>query len=420
MTRYSSQLRSAQQPWQQRTERIAAVFFCAMIFSYAWVAPGMYHRYAAQGYADFSAFYTAGKTVQMGEGERLYDLAVQTEVQKQFSHAAVRRNQALAYMRPPFEAALFVPFAHLAYPRAYLAWAVLNLALVGSSAIILRAWIADLQEIPSWVYYPAYFAFCPLAYGLALGQDLGLVVLLFALISVSLLGRRDFRAGCLLGLALIKFHLALPFAFVLLLKRRFQALAGFVSVGILLAAVSAAIVGVRGLVEYPLYLWRLNQIPAAAAIFPGMMPNVRGLFEGWGNPMRSYLALDAVTGTVSLLLVIWAARKWRTESLGSKVYLAGLALVLVVTVLSGYHTFSYDLSLLCPVVLMSARIGLKDPQLDVRTRTLLAVPAGALLCAPLYLISMQLLGRLNVMGICLLGLAAGWSRTTENWKNRAV
>jgi hypothetical protein len=402
-----------------RVERIAGVFFLAMIFSYAWVAPAVY-RYATQGYADFSAFYTAAKMVQLGEGRRLYDLAVQTEVQKQFSHAAVVRNRALPYMRLPFEAALFLPFAHLSYQTAYLAWAVVNLALVASAAIIVRARIAGLEEIPRWVYYPAYFAFCPLAYGLALGQDLGLVVLLFALITVSLVGQRDFRAGCMLGLALIKFHLVLPFLFVLLLKRRLRALAGFVSVGILLAVLSAAIVGVRGLLEYPLYLFRLNQVPAAAAIFPGMMPNLRGLLEGWGSPMRSSLALDLVTGILSLALLIWAARQWHTHSPGSKVYLGGLALALVATVLAGYHTFSYDLSLLCPVVLLSAWIGLKDYQLDARTRKLLAVPAAALLCAPLYLMSMQLLGRLNVMGVFLLVLAMGWSRTVEAWMGPAA
>jgi hypothetical protein len=402
-------------PWRQRVEPIAGVFFWAMIFSYVWVAPAVY-RYATRGYADFSAFYTAGKMVQLGQGHRLYDLAVQTEVQKQFSHAAVLRNRALPYMRLPFEAALFLPLAHLPYQEAYMAWAVVNLLLVGSAAIVVRARIPYLQEIRWWVYYPAYFAFCPLAYGLALGQDLGLVVLLFALITVSLISGRDFRAGCALGLALIKFHLVLPFAFVLFIKRRFRALAGFVSVGILLAALSAAIVGVRGLIEYPLYLWRLNKVPAAAAIFPGMMPNLRGLLEGWGSPMRSYVALDVVTGLLSLLLLIWAARKWHPRLSASKVFLGGLALVLVATVLSGYHTFSYDLSLLCPVVLLSAWIGLNDSQLDLRTRKLLAGSAAALLCAPLYLISMQVLGRLNVMGVFLLVLAAGWSRTVADWQ----
>src|SRR5262249_9795618 len=158
-----------------------------------------------------------------------------------------------------------------------------------------------------------------------------------------------------------------PFAFVLFLKRRFRALLGFVTVGILLAALSAAIVGVRGLLEYPLYLWHLNKVPAAAAIFPGMMPNLRGLLEGWGSPMRSYVALDVGTGILSLLLLIWAASNWHTQALGSKVYLGGLALALVATVLSGYHTFSYDLSLLCPVVLMSAWISLNDSQLEART-----------------------------------------------------
>jgi len=395
---------------------VAGVFFWAMIFCYVWVAPSVY-RYAKQGYVDFSAFYTAGKMVQLGEGRRLYDLAAQSEVQKEFSHAAVLRNRALPYMRLPFEAAVFVPFVRLAYQRAYLVWAAVNLVLLGAAAVLVRRRIAELRGIQGWVYYAAYFAFWPLAYGLALGQDLGLVVLLFAVVTVCLVAGREFPAGCVLGLGLIKFPLVLPLVFVLLLKRRFRALAGFAVIGVALAGASALMVGLRGLAEYPLYLWRLNKVPAAASIFPGMMPNLRGLMEGWGSPMRSSVVLDVVTGVLSLMLLFWVTRRWDAEAVrSSKVYLGGLVLVLVATVLIGYHTFVYDLSLLCPVLLLSAYTGWKDSQLEPGTRKMLLVGAGALLFAPLYLIALQVFGRLNIMGIFLLVLAVGWGRAVAEWK----
>jgi hypothetical protein len=403
-------------PARWRKDVVAGVFFWTMILCYVWVAPSVY-RYATEGYSDFSAFYTAGKMMQAGEGRRLYDLAAQSEVQKQFSHAAVLRNRALAYMRLPFEAAVFVPFVRLPYQRAYLAWAAVNFLLVGAAAVLIRRRIAELQEISGWVYYAAYFAFYPLAYGLALGQDLGLVVLLFAVVTVCLVAGRDFPAGCVLGLGLIKFQLVLPLVFVLLLKRRFRALAGFAVIGAALTEASVLIVGLRGLADYPLYLWRLNKVPAAAAIFPGMMPNLRGLMEGWRSPMRSYVVLDAVTGALSLMLLLWVAYRWDAEAVrSSKVYLGGLVLVLVATTLIGYHTFVYDLSLLCPVLLVSASTGWKDSQLELGTRKLLMVGAGTLLCAPLYLIAMQVLGRLNIMGIFLLVLALGWGRAVAEWK----
>jgi hypothetical protein len=98
------------------------------------------------------------------------------------------------------------------------------------------------------------------------------------------------------------------------------------------------------------------------------------------------------------------------------VYLGGLVLVLVATTLIGYHTFVYDLSLLCPVLLVSAFTGWKDSQLKLGTRKLLMVGAGTLLCAPLYLIAMQVLGRLNIMGIFLLVLTLGWGRAVAEWK----
>jgi hypothetical protein len=234
---------------------------------------------------------------------------------------------------------------------------------------------------------------------------------------VCLVAGREFPVGCVLGLGLIKFHLVLPLVFVLILKRRFRALAGFAVIGVALAGASAMMVGLRGLAEYPLYLWRLNKVPAAAAIFPGMMPNLRGLMEGWGSPMRSYVVLDVVTGVLSLMLLFWVAGRWDAEAVrSSKVYLGGLVLVLVATVLIGYHTFVYDLSLLCPVLLLSAYTGWKDSQLEPGTRKMLLVGAAALLCAPLYLIALQVFGRLNIMGIFLLVLAVGWGRAVAEWK----
>jgi len=402
-------------PKLRRLRILAATFFCGILLSYLWVAPRLYDR-MAKGYADFSNFYTAAKILQGGQRHQLYDLALQTQVQSQFSEAAALRNHALPYMRPPFEALLFLPLAYLPYARAYAVWVLLSMLLVGVSAAFLHSRIPGLSTIPWWVYYPAYFSFCPIFYGFLLGQDSALMLLLFGLVMVRWLEGRDFWAGCFLGLALIKFQLVLPLILILFLKRQFRTLAGFSFIAALLSVVSVWVVGCRSMLAYPGYLWRLNRLGSAAAIYPSMMPSLRGLVEGWTDPRHPLRSLDLITGWLSLTLLIWAAWQWRTTApRSSNVYSAGVAIVFLTTLLAGYHEFSYDLSLLLPVVLRSCIVGLHDHGLDLVTRWTLLMGAGVLLYSPLYLWLVEK-AHLNLMAVAVLLLVWGLARAIRTWQ----
>jgi len=393
---------------------MSGMFFLTMIVVNLWHAPITY-QYVVRGYPDFSCLYTAGKMLRNGQGQSLYNLAAQTDVQRQFSQVAAERNRALYYMRPPFEAILFVPFAYLSYQRAYFAWLGLNLSLIAIAAFVARRRVPNLINIPAWVYYAAYFAFAPITYGLALGQDTGLVLLLFTIAAVSLIGQRDFLAGCALGLALVKFQLVIPLALVLLLKRRFRCLGGLALVGALLLVLSVMIVGLPELMNYPSYLLQLNQLQTIAAISPQTMPNLRGFVQAWAGPSWPPQVVNSLIAVLAIALLIWVARNWNTKRPGSLPYLGGLALAFVAAVLTGYHTFVHDLSLLCPMLLLSASVGLQCSDLIPSTRRVLLASSAALLCAPLYFIALRYFGRLDVMAIVLLGLSVGWSRAIAQW-----
>jgi len=392
----------------------AAVFFWVMILGYAWIAPSVY-SYARNGYADFSMFYTAGQIVHRGQGHQLYDSGVQLQVQREFSHSAVLHNRALLYLRAPFEALLFVLFAEVPYIQAYLVWLFLCGVLVLAAAWLLRERIPPLRTLPVWLYYPAYFSFFPIAYGFVLGQDCALMLLLIAIFFVALLDGRDVFAGCILGLALIKFQLVLPLVLILIIKKQFRVLSGFVVVASALAAVSIQIVGWSGLKAYPTYLLNLNQVPAAVAIFPGLMPSLRGLVEGWMNPMHSSRLLDVVTAVLCVTVLVWAARRWdSTAPRDSNTYLAGLAMALLAALLAGYHAFSYDLSLLCPIALLALQSALRDEKLDTPARRILLFGAAGLFFAPLYLLLIWK-AKLNLMAVFPSLLLWGYSRALKQW-----
>jgi hypothetical protein len=403
-------------PQHKKLRVFAAMFFWGMILSCLWVAPGVY-GHAARGAADFSTFYTAGKIVQRGQGHQLYDWGVQTQVQSEFSRTAALRNRALPYMRPPYEALLFLPLSYLSYPRAYVVWVLLNMLLVGLTAAFLRSRIPDLPTIQWWLYYPAVFSFCPIAFGFLMGQDSALMLLLFGLAMVHWLEHKDFRAGCFLGLALIKFQLVLPLIFILCLKRQFRTLAGFSLVAILLSGIGVWVVGWEGMVAYPGFLWRLSQMGVAAAIYPNMMPSLRGLLQGWTDALHPSPSLVLITGLLSLVVLVWAAAQWRVQApRPSKIYWAGVAIVFLATLLVGYHEYSYDLSLLLPVVLRSANTGLQNRELDATTRWSLMLGSAALLCAPLYLLLIAK-GQLNLIAVPELLLASGLARAIKIWQS---
>ena len=401
-------------PTRRRLQLFAAAFFWGMLLLYGWMAPRLFQRMIL-GYADFSNFYTAGKIVHMGQSGRLYDLELQTAVQSQFSEAARLRNHALAYMRPPFEALVFLPLSYLPYPRAYGAWVIFSMVLVGGTAAYLHSRIPELEEIPRWLYYPACFSFYPIAYGFVLGQDAALLFLLFAAVAVQWLGGRDFRAGCWLGLALIKFQLVLPLLLILVLKRQWRTLAGFSIVGAMLAGVSGWVVGWAGLKDYPAYLWRLNEKGSVAGIYPCVMPSLRGLVQGWTDPLHPMAWLDIVTALLAFGMLVWAAWQWDTKAARtSERYRAGMAVAFLSTMLAGYHEFTYDLSSLTPWVLLGViggvGGGLGDTALPRSTRWALVLGAGVLLYPPFF-VFLHAKAQLNLVAIPLLLLAWGFSRS---------
>ena len=82
---------------------------------------------ALRGHADFRQLYAAGYMVRTGHASELYD----TRAQQQFQDALVGNDErALPFIRPAYQALLFVPFSLLPYRSAYLAFLAVNLVLL--------------------------------------------------------------------------------------------------------------------------------------------------------------------------------------------------------------------------------------------------------------------------------------------------
>src|SRR5215469_2731900 len=204
----------------EAVRRAAAALIVGLFIAYAlWMSP--INRQDTRHLLDFSEFYAAGQMVRHGAGPRLYDLRMQAEFQLQVApvHAF--------YLRPPFEALLFVPFTWLSYRAAYAAWVIASLVILAGVAWILGKQTNVLGAMRQYtrgisVDYGLLLVVCltfaPTMNCFLIGQDSMLLLVIYTLVFLTLKQGRELTAGAVLACGLFKFHLVLPFALIFALR----------------------------------------------------------------------------------------------------------------------------------------------------------------------------------------------------------
>lgn len=211
----------------------------AAVLVLAWLALGW--RTLDQGRShDFLSFSTGAYLVTHGGWADLYDPAAQFAAQKILAPST---PELVPFTRPPFYALLLAPLGWLPLGVAFAGWILLQIAVL----IACLAW--------AWRRFgtPALLFACmsmPAALGIAHGQD-AVLFLAVLIVSFRLIEKgRDFAGGVVLGLLLVKFHLALLWPVALVIERRFRTLAGFAATGVAAAGLSLALIGPGGVRSY--------------------------------------------------------------------------------------------------------------------------------------------------------------------------
>jgi len=331
----------------RRKERVACVFLLGLTLlnaaSVVRVAPLLW-----KGYQDFTNFYGAAEMVRGGQAARLYDLALQSKVQEQIAPNVAIRQGGLPYMHPPFEALLFLPLTYLSYLPAYMVWTFLNIIMLALSLGIAWEAFPEVRSLSVTFIVLCAGGFVPLTNGIIQGQDSVLLLLLATLSLAYFETRRDVAGGVALGAGLFRFHLALPMA-VIMAVRRPRLLLGLVPMAAALVAISTAISGWRGLAGYFELLFRLEQTGAGGAIPSVGMPSLRGLIaELPGANAGSSLVVGL---TLAASLVVAGAVVWVITKRNVPLRLV-FALAIMTAILLSYHTFTHDLTLLLIVILL--------------------------------------------------------------------
>ena len=290
---------------------------------------------ALRGHVDFRQLYTAGYMVRSGHERQLYDFDATEKFQNQVVSPA---EGALPFNHLAYESLLFAPFSFLKYRTAYVAFFLLNLALLLTAFRTLRPYLSPLEEV--WTFLPAaaFACFLPVALALTQGQDSILLLALMIYATRALDRGGDLRAGVFVGLTLFKFQYGLPIALLFLVWRRWPFLLGFASTATAVTGISLWLTGWDGFVSYLHSLTEMSSrfsstYGARYGIRPDLMPNLRGLTQAvvHGSPFVTL----AITAAVSAFVLIWAATKRPS-----------LPLALLAAVLVSYHHLITDTTMM--------------------------------------------------------------------------
>ncbi len=181
---------------------------------------------------DFVSFYVGSSLALEGRFAVLYDRDVQFGRQKE---VAPTKDQLVPYVRPPFYLAALAPLSLFSLHTSFWLW------IVGHSLLLIACWVwAGRRFGPDALIFGALYL--PTALGIASGQDC--VVMLAVGIGFYHLAdqQRDFPAGAVLALGLLKFHLLLLLPLAMILNKRWRMLAGYAATGGLLALSSIALI----------------------------------------------------------------------------------------------------------------------------------------------------------------------------------
>jgi len=350
-----------------------------------------------KGYPDFAIYYCAGTVVRQGLGHHLYDDTMQFKVEQQFASDVPLFRGPLPYTHPPFEALFFVPFSYFPYPEAYVLWDLLNVMLLAAIPFLLRPHLPHLEGYSPLLWILASLAFFPIFFTLLQGQDAILLLFLYTLAFVCLKKNQCASAGAWIALGLFKFHLILPFLFLLLVQKRKRVLYGFVPVAIALALLSVALAGTKAIMAYPRFVLHLEDTMAGSEMVPAGMPSLRGLMYIF-FPAGAYVAPVLLLSIGLLLFTGWKCR----GVVNADLFDLKFSLALVCTALVGYHVVSYDLSMLMLPVFVLTNYLLAENRFRQWPGVLVVFGITVLFFPPLQLFLSMRYKRFALMGCVLV------------------
>ena len=302
------------------------VYAAMILVAYVPMMVKVYREATGTVGSDFLAFWGAGRWLATGPAPRVYDLAAQHAAQM-----AAGTGQMVAYVNPPPYLFLAAPLGYLSYPAAWIVWALAGWAVW---FLVARRALPGAGAAGALVV----LAF-PAAYLAASHAQNGFITGALLIGGVLALRRSQALSGALLGLLVIKPHLALLVPFWLAAGRKWTAIAAAAASATALCLVSLLVFGVDAWRAYPqsLEVSRVLMDQTGGEFFLRMCTPYAGFRVLFGTTVALYgqAVITVITGALTCLY-------WRRAP---TIEAAG-AMLLAATALASPYLFSYDLPFL--------------------------------------------------------------------------
>lgn len=375
---------------------LLAALNCTLIpwIGWAWLSP-----------RDFGVFYAAAQIYLHNAPNTLYSPDVQRQTEKQLY--GIPDNQLskrfMPYNHLPYEVVLWLPLIKLSPDHAFWAW-----RLESACLLLFTVWLFakafPMRNSPGGLFIIA-LAFFPVPFCFLGGQDTFVTLALFTISLWLLKQKSNGLAGVVLGLCLFKPQLVLPIIGIFFLLRSRRVLVGFASSAGAVLAISASMVGRRGMSDL-LHLWVKGETGGVACINPVTMPNVRGLLSCIPDLSPNAAAVTSVI--ISVMLLLLAAHQARNAPTSTHLF----AIAVCFTVLVSFHTNLYDLAIL----ILPALVLLETYTSSKRSEWKAMLPLIVLFCPVTYVVA------LAVFRVALLAVVVAclWSGLVVTMKREEV
>jgi hypothetical protein len=306
---------------------LALGFACGAVFSAAQIVRPHGPAHLPEG-VDFVAFTAAATLARQGHAPLTY--AREPTEQLQRSQAWIAEAGYYPYNFPPLYTLLILPLGFLPYWLGYLAF------VFGSGALLVGL-LSRVVPAPTRLWRAiAVLAFPGILINVEAGQNGLLTASAFAA-GMIWLERQPALAGAALGMLLCKPHLAVAVPIVLVLQRRWRALAGFCGCGAVSGLASLFAFGV------PVWVAFLHAAPAARAVIeasrdnPARMASVFAAARLLGAGLGTAYACQALSAAVALSACV---RVRRSHASGAVPMMVAAGLLITP------YLFDYDLACL--------------------------------------------------------------------------
>ena len=306
--------------------------------------------------ADFTGFYSLGRILNEYSAHDLYDYDLQKRICQEVHP---RKGEYGPLPHPPFVGLFFRPFALLPYWVAYALWVAVSLGLYGLGLHLIIARFFPQEGLArSLIFALAYSYFPFIANTAANGQlaAVGFCALALALREEDL--RHDLRSGLALSLCLYKPTILLLIVPMLMVNRRFKALAGFALGTLALVLVTAAF---EGFAVWPQFLHALRSFGDSSvgvgrsSILPLAkyvdLTSFSSNLHGGRSPFGITVFLCCALLAFAVLIRFWVADR----ACGPRYRAPLWAATLTWTLLLNVYVPVYDSILVVLSVLMTAR-----------------------------------------------------------------